>query len=88
MLAKGVSVCDNASGGATMTIATYEGIAEHGQIHLKTLVRLPEKLRVYVVVPDFNVEQAVRIATPRLVHAEQIEDFNMEISEEDSHASV
>ena len=88
MLAKGVSVCDNASGGATMTIATYEGIVEHGQIHLKTLVRLPEKLRVYVVVPDFNVEQAVRIATPRLVHAEQIEDFSMEISEEDSHASV
>ena len=71
-----------------MTIATYEGIVEHGQIHLKTLVRLPEKLRVYVVVPDFNVEQAVRIATTRLVHAEQIEDFSMEISEEDSHASV
>ena len=71
-----------------MTIATYEGIVEHGQIHLKTLVRLPEKLRVYVVVPDFNVEQAVRIATPRLVHAEQIEDFTMEIFEEDSHASI
>ena len=88
MLAKGVSVCDNASGGATMTIAAYEGIVEHGQIHLKTLVRLPEKLRVYVGFPDFNVEQAVRIPTPRLVHAEQIEDFSMEISEEDSHASI
>lgn len=71
-----------------MTIATYEGIVEHGQIHLKSRVRLPEKQTVYVVVPGFPIEQNIRIPTPRLVHPEQLKDFEMQVSEETPHANV
>jgi hypothetical protein len=71
-----------------MTIATFEGIVEHGQIHLKTLVRLPEKSKVYVVVPGLQVEQTVHIASPRLAHPEQIEDFEMTIIEDESRDSI
>ena len=70
-----------------MTIATFEGIVEHGQIHLKSRIRLPEKQMVFVVVPGFSAEKTAYIATPRLVHAEQARDFEMEISEE-SHAGL
>ncbi len=71
-----------------MTIATFEGIVEHGQIHLKTSVRLPERLKVFVVVPNYTAQQTVHVATPRLVHPEQAQDFVMEISEESPHVSV
>ncbi|MCC7354333.1 MAG: hypothetical protein IT330_11300 [Anaerolineae bacterium] len=53
-----------------MRVVTFEGIVEHGQIKLKT--------KVYVVVPDMQVEQTARIASPRLAHPEQAGDFEME----------
>ncbi len=34
-----------------MSVVTYEGRVEHGQIHLKDAVDLPEGAQVYVVVP-------------------------------------
>lgn len=71
-----------------MDIATFEGVVEQGQIHLKTGVRLPDKTKVYVVVPGFRVEQVVHIFTPRLAHPEQAADFKMEIVEDNSNASV
>ncbi len=35
-----------------MSVATYEGIVEQGQIKLKTGSPLPDKIKVYIVVPD------------------------------------
>jgi len=65
----------------SMGIATFEGVVEQGQIHLRTNVRLPDQLKVFVIVPDFRVEQVAHVFTPRLVHAEQVTDFKMEIVE-------
>jgi hypothetical protein len=71
-----------------MSIATFEGFVEQGQIHLKSSVRLPDKIKVYVVVPEFDVEQAAHIFTPRLAHPEQAADFKLEIVENKPDASV
>jgi len=71
-----------------MGVVTFEGIVDQGQIRLKTNVRLPEKTKVYVVVPDMQVEQIARIFSPRLAHPEQAVDFWMEIGEEPSDAGL
>ena len=71
-----------------MNIATFEGVVEQGQIHLKSSVRLPEKIKVYVVVPDFQVAQVAHIFTPRLAHPEQAAEFKLEVIEDTVNASV
>ncbi len=35
-----------------MTVTTYQGTVEQGRIKLAGNVRLPEKAKVYVIVPD------------------------------------
>ena len=65
-----------------MAVVTFEGVVEHGQIRLKTDVHLPDKTKVYVVVPGIEIERVAHIFTPRLAHPEQAVDFEMEIVEE------
>ncbi len=65
-----------------MGIVTLEGIVEHGQIQLKTNIHLPEKTKVYVVVPNIQIERYARIFSPRLTHPEQASDFEMQVIEE------
>jgi molybdopterin biosynthesis enzyme len=64
-----------------MTLTTYEGIVEKGKIRLKTGVRLPENAKVYVIVPDLQVEKkkTVRVRTPRLANRKQAGDFKMKV---------
>ena len=71
-----------------VSVATFEGIVDNGQIRLKTDIRLPEKTKVYVVVPDIQIEQVAHIFSPRLAHPEQAPDFKMEIVEGPSDASL
>ena len=71
-----------------MSVTTFEGIVEDGQIRLSTGVRLPDKTRVFVVVPDLQVEPVARIVSPRLAHSQQAADFVMEITEEPADAGV
>jgi hypothetical protein len=71
-----------------MSVVTFEGIVEAGQIRLKPDVRLPERTKVYVLVPDIQIEQTGRIASPRLAHREQAADFQMEVSEDAPDAGV
>ena len=71
-----------------MGVITLEGIVEHGQIQLKANVRLPERTKVYVVVPDIQIERRARVFSPRLTHPEQAADFEMQVIEEPSDASV
>ena len=67
-----------------MSVATFEGVVvEHGQIQLKDAVRLPEKTKVYVIVPDVQISQTARVFSPRLAHPEQMVDFELEVIEED-----
>ena len=70
-----------------MNIVTYEGIVEKGKIRLKSSVRLPDKAKVYVIVPS-QTEQSAKIISPRLARSEQVADFAMEISEDDSDAKL
>jgi len=71
-----------------MEVMTLEGIVEQGQIRLPAHINLPDKTRVYIVVPGLHVEQQVRIVSPRLVHPEQAADFALEIVEEPDRAEL
>jgi hypothetical protein len=71
-----------------MTITTYEGVVEKGKIRLKTSVHLPDNTKVYVVVPGTEAKKTARVTSPRLVHRKQVADFRMEVSEDNSNASV
>jgi hypothetical protein len=71
-----------------MSVTTFEGVVEDGQIRLNPDVRLPDKARVFVIVPEMQIEPAARIFSPRLVHPEQVVDFQMEIFEETSDAGL
>lgn len=71
-----------------MGIVTLEGIVERNRICLKTNIRLPENTKVYVIVPDVQVEQVARVFSPRLAHPERAADFKMEIVGEAADASL
>ena len=65
-----------------MKVISYEGVVENGCIHVPAGVSLPEKAKVYVIVPgvyESDVRQVVHISSPRLVHPEQANDFIMEV---------
>ena len=51
-----------------MGATTIEGVVENGQIRLPATVRLPERTKVYVVIPDVEVHPVAYIGSPRLVH--------------------
>jgi hypothetical protein len=71
-----------------MRVATFEGIVERGKIRLEPGIVLPEKTKVYVVVPGLEVEELGHIFSPRLAHPEQAADFIMEVVEEPADASL
>ncbi|HEX8844224.1 MAG TPA: hypothetical protein VF791_06255 [Pyrinomonadaceae bacterium] len=71
-----------------MGVLTIEGIVDNGQIKLNSDVRLPEHIKVYVIVPDMKIEQTVRLFSPRLKNPVQADDFKMEIVKESSDASL
>jgi hypothetical protein len=72
-----------------MGVVTLEGIVEDGQIRLPSNVRLPEKTKVYVVVPGgVEVEQVARLISPRLARPEEASAFRMDVSEVAPDASL
>lgn len=75
-----------------MRIATYEGVVENGRVQLPADVELPEKARVYVVVPEavvaVEVPRAARICSPRLADPAQAVHFEMEVREEGTDAGL
>jgi hypothetical protein len=71
-----------------MGVTTVEGVVENGQIRLPATVRLPERTKVYVVIPDVEVQAVAYIGSPRLVHPEQAADFQKEVLEEPSDADL
>jgi hypothetical protein len=62
-----------------MKVTTLQGFVENGQIRLADNVRLPEKTLVYVVVPGVEIPAVVHVASPRLSHPEQTDDFKKEV---------
>jgi ribosomal protein S10 len=80
-------------GDIAMSVMTIEGIVDNGQIKLKGDVRLPEKTKVYVVVPDVQVEEiqlesTIHIYSPRITNPEQAADLRMEMIEETPSANI
>lgn len=51
-----------------MSVTTYQGVVENGQVRLSSKVCLPESATVYVVVPD----AAVETSTPKFDLSEMI----------------
>ena len=64
-----------------MSVRTFEGIIEKGQVKLNAPVDLPDRTKVYIVVPGAEVEQTAHLRSPRLARPEQAADFKMEIIE-------
>lgn len=67
-----------------MKVPTYEGIVENGRIRLLEDVVLPERAKVYVIVPEVVVElpalpSVVHVRSPRLAHPEQAKDYVKEV---------
>ena len=64
-----------------MSITTYEGVVEKGKIRLKSGVKLPENVKVYVIVPDIRTQdkKTARVLTPRLAQRKQASDFKMKV---------
>jgi len=71
-----------------MSVVTVEGVVTHGQIKLKANIRLPDNTKVYVVVPEAQIEALAHIFSPRLAHPEQAADFKLEIVEDSSDGSI
>jgi hypothetical protein len=71
-----------------MKVTTFEGIIENGQIRLPANVRLPEKTKVYVVVPDVETSSTAYVGSPHLAHPEQARDFEKQVIEETNDASL
>jgi hypothetical protein len=67
-----------------MSVASFEGTVENGQIRLEPGVRLPENTKVYVLVPGLPSIPTARVHSPRLARPEQAADFAMEIVEPDA----
>jgi hypothetical protein len=69
-------------------LATYEGVVENGHVTLPPNTDIPEKTRVYVLVPDAETRTTLHIASPRLAHPEQAKDFEMQVIEDLTDADV
>ncbi|MCI0535392.1 MAG: hypothetical protein L0Z50_09190 [Verrucomicrobiales bacterium] len=71
-----------------MSVTTFEGVVENGQIRLPADICLPEKAKVYVIIPNGPVPAPAFLASPRLVRPEEAIDFKKEVIEQVSNADV
>jgi len=69
-------------------LATYEGVVENGHVTLPPNADIPDKTRVYVLVPGGETRRTPNIASPRLVHPEQAKDFEMQVIEDTNDAGI
>ena len=70
-----------------MAQLTFEGFVEQGQIRLTEEVHLPEKTKIYVIVPESG-GRPVHFPSPRLVPPEQASHFVLEMVEDDPNAGT
>ena len=71
-----------------MKITTFEATVENGVIKLPENVQLPEKTRVYIVIPGVDLQPLYYVGSPRLVRPEQASDFEKEVIEEYKDAGL
>ena len=63
-----------------MSVLTLEGWVEGGRVRLLEEAALPDKTRVYVVVPGAE-QHMPRIRSPRLADPAEVSQFEMEVAE-------
>ena len=76
-----------------MAFVTYEGVVENGHIQLTEGAVLPERAKVYVVVPEAIVEMeqpplAIHMRSPRLKDPALAALFELEVVKEGDDAGV
>jgi len=69
-----------------MNHTIHEGIVENGQIRLMPDIRLPEKTKVYVLVPAQQTNLVAHIYSPRLANPNDADAFVMEVVQESADA--
>jgi hypothetical protein len=69
-------------------LVTYEGIIEDGRVKLPPDVGLPERTRVFVLVPDSEAVSIPLVASPHLANPDQAKDFEKQMIEDTSDASL
>jgi len=62
-----------------MAVLTFEGVVENGKIRLPPNARLPEKAKVYVVIPDPGLPPLAYMGSPRLADPKKTKDFEKAI---------
>ncbi len=65
-----------------MSVTALEGVVEKGRIRLKSDVRLPDNMTVYVLIPQAESNEVARFYSPRLAEPAQARDFVMEVIED------
>ncbi len=68
-----------------MKVTTFEGVIENGRVELPPGVSLPEKAKVYVVVPgviEIETPRTAHIYSPRLANPADAVYFRKEVKEE------
>jgi hypothetical protein len=70
-----------------MAVTTLEGIVENGQVRLLDPTALPERAKVYVVVPDPEMPQR-RISSPQLADPAKAADFEKDVFKEEADAEL
>jgi hypothetical protein len=68
-------------------VVTYEAVVENGQIKLRDAVLLPERAKVYVVVPD-DQGAPLRVTSPRLADPQRAAEFIKEVIEDRPDAGL
>jgi hypothetical protein len=71
-----------------MSVMTVEAVVEGGQIRLPGNLRLPDRTKVYVVIPGVEVDNVARIVSPRLARRQRAADFVLEVVEAEPDAVV
>ena len=67
-----------------MSVTTFEGVIENGQIRLPAGVVLPEKQTVFVVVPDAIPSTTRKLPGVRLANPDDAAKFEMKVSWEEN----
>ncbi len=71
-----------------MKVVAYEGVVENGCVHLPADAHLPEKAKVYIIVPGTEAPRTVHIRSPRLANPEDAKDFVKEVLPEGTDAGL
>lgn len=64
-----------------MEIISFEGEINSGQIKLPPNLNIPDKTKVYIIIPNIKIKNKAFIDSPRLTNPKQAADFKKEIIE-------